>query len=176
MPDSLHTQLDHPTSPVPAFFPVSVLKLVVMSICTLGLYELYWFHGNWVLIRDRESSTISPARRTLFAVLFCYPLFSRIRDFAASSQTRTRLPALPLAAGWVLLSLFSRLLPAPYTLLSLLAVVFLVPVQLAANRSNSQVAPSHKANRRLSAWNWMVVVPGGLLVLLALAGILLRTR
>jgi hypothetical protein len=31
----------------PMYFPVSRLKLAVMSTCTLGIYELYWFYKNW---------------------------------------------------------------------------------------------------------------------------------
>jgi hypothetical protein len=28
------------------YFAVSLLKLTVMSICTFGIYDLYWFHKN----------------------------------------------------------------------------------------------------------------------------------
>ena len=36
------------------FFPVSVSKLVLMYMVTLGLYQLYWFYKNWMVIRERE--------------------------------------------------------------------------------------------------------------------------
>lgn len=44
----------------PLFFPVSPLKLVVMSIITLNTYELYWFYKNWKLIKQRTDSNIMP--------------------------------------------------------------------------------------------------------------------
>ena len=38
----------------PHFFPVSGLKLVVMSTVTFGLYEIYWFYQNWWLVKQRH--------------------------------------------------------------------------------------------------------------------------
>lgn len=42
----------HLSSSESYFFTASTLKLVLMSVCTLGLYELYWFYKNWVLIKS----------------------------------------------------------------------------------------------------------------------------
>lgn len=36
----------------PYYFPVSNTKLVLMSLATLGFYELYWFYKNWVFVKD----------------------------------------------------------------------------------------------------------------------------
>lgn len=39
----------------PYYVAVSSTKLVVMSLCTFSLYELYWFYENWVLVcKDSE--------------------------------------------------------------------------------------------------------------------------
>jgi hypothetical protein len=40
------------------YFAVSLLKLTVMSVCTFGIYELYWFYKNWRLIMEREKIDI----------------------------------------------------------------------------------------------------------------------
>jgi len=40
------------------FFTTSTLKFVVMSICTFGLYELYWFYKNWVQVKARDGTSI----------------------------------------------------------------------------------------------------------------------
>jgi hypothetical protein len=149
-------------------FPVSISKLAVMSVCTLGFYELYWMHANWVRIRNRGLS-ISPARRTLFALLFCYPLFRRMRVLSVSAGGRS-FPAALLVLGWVITACTGRFLPAPYSLLSLLGFVFFVPVQASANQANALVAPEHHRNSRLTVWNWLLVVPFGLLVSLAIIG------
>jgi hypothetical protein len=73
------TQLPHSTessdsqqeiSPEVLFLPASPLKLVVMSLCTFGLYELYWFYMNWNLLKQRHNSDISPFWRAFFAIFF----------------------------------------------------------------------------------------------------------
>lgn len=154
-------------------FPVSVGKLVVMSICTLGFYELYWTHANWVRIRNRDRLSISPARRTLFALLFCYALFQRMRTLSLQAGGRS-FPSALLVLGWAVTSGVGRFLPGPYSLLGLLGFVFFIPVQASVNQANLLSSPEHKRNSRLTIWNWLLVAPFGLLVLLAAVGSLVR--
>ena len=73
------------------FFPVSPLKLIVLSVCTFGFYEFYWFYRNWCLIKEREDSlsmrigfrslNMWPFWRALFSVLFCYSCFGNVLGF-----------------------------------------------------------------------------------------------
>ena len=42
----------------PRYYPVSTTKLVVLSILTGGLYEIYWFYKNWKWIKQRDGSSI----------------------------------------------------------------------------------------------------------------------
>ena len=51
----------------PMYFPVSLLKLVIMSTCTFGIYELYWFYRNWCFVRTREAPEIMPFWRAFFS-------------------------------------------------------------------------------------------------------------
>jgi hypothetical protein len=153
----------------PPFFPVSILKLVVLAICTLGLYELYWFYRNWRLVCDREKSDIRPFWRAVFAFFFCYGMFTRVRDFPSSGAEVQRLPAGPLAAGWIITTLLWKL-PNPYSLLCWLAVLFIVPVQMAAIRTNDAEAPGHDRNAKFSPANWVTVGLGGVVCVLAVIG------
>jgi len=68
----------------PLYFPVSKLKLILMSLCTLGLYELYWFYKNWKLIKTRTGQNQSPFWRAFFSIIFCYQLFKHIQVSADS--------------------------------------------------------------------------------------------
>lgn len=151
------------------FFAVSILKLTVLSICSLGLYELYWFYKNWQCIRDRERSDIVPALRTFFAVLFCYSCFKRISEHGRALGVEPPLAAGANAAGWIVLSVMWRL-PDPYWWVCMLAIVFLIPVQTYVNRINAAVAPDHDRNDRFTLSSWITLVVGGLLLLLALIG------
>lgn len=159
------------------FFAVSLLKLAVMSICTHGLYEIYWFYKNWNLIKQRERASMTPFWRAVFAYFFCYECFSRIDARAASLGLNRSAPAGLLAAGWIVTSflgwglndVFGMALPDPYSWLPALAFVFMLPVQALANRVNATIAPQHDPNQRLTAWN---LVSLGVLIAAVIAALI----
>ena len=163
---------DVPASVPTPFFAVSVWKLAVLSFCTLGAYEIYWFYKNWQLIRDREQSTILPFWRAFFGVIFCHACFSNIRSHGVASGVTPPLAAGILAIGWIVTTVSWRL-PDPYWLISLLAVVFMLPVQAHVNRINEVHVPGHDPNAQFSALNWVAVIAGGSLLGLAIAGTLI---
>ena len=132
-------------------FAVSITKLVVMSIATLGLYQLYWFYQHWAAIKRRTKQDVSPVWRAIFGVFWCYSCFREIDEEARRHDAANKLPFGALAATWIVLTLVSRL-PDPYWVVSLLAFVVLVPVQKQANALNAQLAPEADRNSR---FNWM---------------------
>ena len=159
-------------SSAPLFFPVSTTKLAVMSLCTLGLYEYYWLYKNWKIVRDRTGENISPFWRTFFSVFFVYQLFDRVRKQGADMPAVASLAAGPLAAGWIVLSLLWKL-PDPYWLITFLTIVLMLPVQGAINTLNAAAAPAHDRNDRFAGWNWVAIVLGGLIFVLAIIGTLM---
>lgn len=156
----------------PVFFPVSTLKLVVMSLCTLGLYEVYWFYMNWRFVKLRDRSDIWPLPRAIFGFFFCFAMFDRMRRDGNARSLGNPPPMGPLTALWIVVTLCWKL-PDPYWLVSYLAVAALVPVQIYVNRINAMDAPGHEVNRRFSALNWLGIVGGGLILILSIAGTLL---
>jgi len=161
---------------LPPFFAVSLWKFAVMSVCTLGLYELYWFYRNWQRVRVREQKGLSPAVRALFALIFCYPCFRRIGRYGVGIGLPPGPPMLVLALLWMIVEL-SGALPMPGTLISLSGFVLLLPVQAYANRINSEKVPGHDPNARLTLTNWVwIVLGGGLLLLNLMALFLLPNR
>jgi len=152
----------------PAYFPISIVKLLVMSFGTLGIYQFYWFYKNWQAHKARTQEDISPFWRTFFGIIYCYPLFRRIRDYGETLQV----PVAGLAGwafAWILPSLLWRL-PDPYWTAAFLAYFALIPAQRAVNRINERVAPGHDRNGRLRAWNWLAVFPGLPIFALAILG------
>lgn len=153
----------------PLFFPVAVTKLVVLCICTLGIYEIYWFYKNWLIVKKRERTKINPAARSVLAVFFCYALFRRVGD-SINGSGAGHLPAGLIAAGWIAACLLYKL-PDPFGLLVwFLNILFLVPVQRAINRVNIIQAPDHEKNARFSKWNFATVAIGVFLIALAIFG------
>lgn len=151
--------------PTHIYFPVSLTKLVVMSFCTFGLYEIYWFYKNWSLISQHEDENIMPVLRTFFASVFCYSLFTRIQETAEAQELPISLSPGFLACGWIILTLLWRL-PDPYWMVTLLAVFFLLPVQSAVNGINRSVNPQHDPNSHFSRWNIAIAVIGVIIFML----------
>jgi hypothetical protein len=153
--------------PAPMYFPVSLTKLVVMSFCTFGLYEIYWFYKNWSLINQREDENIMPVLRTFFAPVFCYSLFTRIQEAAEEQELPISLASGFLAGGWLIHTLLWRL-PDPYWMVTFLAVIFLLPVQSAVNDINQSVNPQHDPNSHFSRWDIAVAVIGVIIFMLGI--------
>ncbi|WP_144006835.1 hypothetical protein [Pelomonas sp. KK5] len=151
-------------APTP-WFAISTTKLLVMTLCTLSLYEIYWFYRQWAAVKLREQSDVLPAARAIFPVFFCYSLFAKVRGRGAAG-----LAAGPLATGWIITALLWRA-PGAIGMIPLAGVLFLLPVQSAMNNQNEVSVPGHEPNARFTLWNWLAIVPGGLLLVLALIGV-----
>jgi hypothetical protein len=82
------------------FFAVSLLKLIVLSTCTFGLYKIYWFWRNWNRIRVTSESEITPSLRAFFTLLYCYPCFIRIK-VAGINRGVLPVPPMGILASWV---------------------------------------------------------------------------
>jgi hypothetical protein len=152
------------------FFAVSPVKLVVLSVSTLGLYQVYWFYKHWDLIKERSEPHIVPWARAFFGIFWCYSCFDFIRKDERDLNIEPVLFAGPLAIGWIALSLTWRL-PEPYFMLGYIAPLLLVPAQRHVNRINTLVAPDHDKNTRFSVWNWLAVTAGGILITLVILGL-----
>jgi uncharacterized CHY-type Zn-finger protein len=73
-------------TPEPIYFPVSATKFMVLSLCTLGIYQLFWFYRNWKLEKARTGEDMWPFWRAVFSPLFANSLFVRIRDRASEAS------------------------------------------------------------------------------------------
>ncbi len=167
--DTVHSDAPHTSGATPLYFPVSLAKLAVMSVATLGFYQTYWFYKNWRLVKDREEPEAGRTSKVLFSIartclplFFCYALFTRIQDSADEHELRISLPAGFLTSGWIAASWLAG--TSPLYWLAFFSVLFLLPVQSAVNAINHAAAPAHDANRRFTAWNIAIIlVAAGLL-------------
>jgi hypothetical protein len=157
---------------VAPLFAVSLVKLAVMSLCTLGLYELYWAYKHWDAERRRERENLSPFWRAFFAPLWGFSLFPRIQRLAATHGVPATWSGSGLGLSYFLLNLTWRL-PGALWLVSLLKVVPLLFVQRSVNTLNAAVVPSAPRNEGFSGVNIAAILVGGLLLLFAIWGSLL---
>jgi len=158
-----------PQRTAPLYFSVSKTKLIIMSIFTLGIYELYWFYKNWNHVKIRTRQKIRPFWRTILSVFYCYSLFKQVQESVDSHGGRQDINAGWLAVVYILLSITYKL-PDPFWVVSLLAFLPLIPVQGAINSINAKVAPKAARNSNFSGTNIFVIIIGGLCLVLTTLG------
>ena len=164
------------------YYVVSPAKCVSLWIATFGFYGLYWFHRNWDLERVRTGEKIRPSARAIFSIFFTHSLFSRVD---------ARLRALGREHSWspngtaslvvglsVVGAVYERLSGDEWETAFDFAISFgftaaaaiaLIPAQRAVNAASGD--PDGASNSRLTPANWLWLLGGGLVWLLALVGI-----
>jgi hypothetical protein len=154
----------------PPFFAVTTLKLLVLSFCTLNLYQIYWFYQQWKFIKRHRDNDVFPFVRALIG-WYCFPCFQHISNAASENEISTeKLHVNLLAAFWVVTNIVAWVAPSPFNLILLLSTLFLLPVQAMANRVNATVAPNYDSKEKFSTLNWVAVIFGGLFTTLAIIG------
>jgi hypothetical protein len=151
------------------FFLVSRTKFAVMSLATLGFYDLYWFYQNWKLTKAHGRSDIWPIARAIFALFFTHALLRDVVLSAAENGVRTRFSVQPSAWGFIILSLLWRL-PDPFSLISVFAFVPLLSVQDTINDIHDRIAPNADRNSSFGPGNWVAIVIGLIFWALVLVG------
>lgn len=91
-----------------SFFSVSCLRLYILSVLSLGLYELYWMFKNWQCVKANKvvpaDEKIKPVwRGWVFFLIWAVPLLRRLAAYGKGTATMS---ANMLAIGYV----FCRLL------------------------------------------------------------------
>ena len=166
------SKLTKDDSVVPIYFPVSPLKLSLMSVCTFGIYEFYWFYKNWVFIKVNEQSETYPFTRAWLSIFYCFSFFKKVQASGKAVPDNSSIFPGFLAAGWILLTLFPVfILPESHWLVTFFSFIFLLPVLSVVETINESVAPSHHENRNFTIWNIFGVLFGGLYFTLILIGV-----
>jgi len=152
-------------------FAVSTSKFVVISLCSLGFYQLYWAYKHWDAQRRRDQEDLSPFWRAFFAPLWGFSLLPRLQRITAVYGAPATWSGSALALAYFLLGIAWRL-PDPWWLVSILSFLPLLVVQRSINRLNALVAPDAPRNDSYSGLNVVLIVIGGLVLLLAILGTL----
>lgn len=150
-------------------FAVSNLKLALMMFSTFGVYQIFWFFKHWKAIQARTGQDLIPLARGIFAIFFFHLLVREVNESAAAHDAGRQLPVAPLTTLFVIL-IFTQRLPDPFWLLCFLVMVPLMLVQDVANHVNRKAAPLADRNGRIRGWNWLAVLLGIPLFVLALIG------
>lgn len=161
----------------PELFAPATGKLVVMCLCTFGLYVPYWFYRNWQAVRDTEGLDIWPFWRAVFAPLWSFSSFNHLNRYASGRRRHLAFPPTVLALSYFLLNLvgnlsalFPRNLGKMGWMLAMLAFLPLLPVNSLVRQYQQSLGVDMERQDRLLVWHILIILCGGLLLLLALAG------
>lgn len=159
----MHSLSLHPQAPAsrPTLFAVSLIKQALMSMCSLGFYDQYWFYKHWHLLRQREPAAMRPwVRGWLLPFFYCFPLFRRLFLLGGATPREATHAAVFAGLGWNLCQWLPLLVDAAWPL-AYMAPLCLLPAQAVANRVNRQDSPGYDRNARISHWNSLLIVCGG---------------
>lgn len=118
------------------FYAVSPAKFIAMSVCSFGLYGIYWSYRNWEAIKAIEGSSIMPLARAIFYPLWHYPFLTGLNR-TLESETLSNGAYRGMLAAIVLIPSMMWNLPDPYWLVSMLAFIGFLPALQAIRSSES---------------------------------------
>lgn len=130
--DILDNDLLEGTSEVEVQHLITLNKFIFLSLISYGTYEIWWMYKAWKYYKQKEKSDIVPAARAIFALFFLNALFGKIQDSAREKGYEKTYSTVPLFIGFFVVNALYRL-PDPYSLLSLLSFIFLIPAFHALN-------------------------------------------
>jgi hypothetical protein len=167
------------------FFQTPPWKMALLSVMSLGLYQLFWFHSHWTR-RKTHGEKVSPLARSIFGAFFAYSLFDGVNRQIQQSAP----PGLPLSAGAPLQPLSAGLLALGYFALSLLwrlpenlglfagllSILPLIAAQRRINELHAALGYDPQEGSRLSGGDVAVLVLGGIFWLLILASLFMPAQ
>jgi hypothetical protein len=135
------------------FFQTTPLKLAILSLCTFGFYEVYWFFEMLRRV-DPESNKYGRAAKSLFGWIFLYELLTKLKVQRAA-----------LLAFLYFITCLTVRTPGAFWTISLLSFIPLVYIQAQLNNRLSQPVKAPYSRTAL-----VVVVVGGMIVLFSVIG------
>lgn len=174
-----------PTVSHEQFYVVSIRKLVILSMATVGLYWVYWYYRQWTAWQAYSGVRVNAWLRALFSIFFVYSLMRNIDILLhrAGCEFRwfPRTCALLLIVLEVLGFISPMLLqhqPALWfvlaCLLQLLTLLVMIRVQRAINRMAGD--PLGARNTQYNWANGIWILIGALLWILNIGETFLTSR
>lgn len=101
----------------PAPVIIKPLYFIILSIATMGIYQIWWLYKSWRFFKEKEDLDIYPAARALFGIFFMKQLFDKISDYASEKGLDVNYNSTNRLIAIIVLNVASRL-PEPLWLIS----------------------------------------------------------
>ena len=173
-----------------AFYVVSLNKMTVLFLLTLGMYQIYWNFKNWHLYRERSKyeeglvKGVWPVPRSLFPQFFTHSLFYKVQDHATAHaralvwnvDTNATLVVFLTIIVAVSSRLFDKGIGSPYS--GSVAVVSIVLAMFAYRSAQRQINaacgdPLGRSNQDYTLANLAWIVTGGIFIALMIIGLMM---
>ena len=146
---------------------VPLWRFLLLSVLTWGTYEIYWFWKNWSAVKRADGSDIWPIPRAIFAGITFFMLITDLNTQLAA-RGKTMRVSIGMGIGFIITSALHRA-PDPYSMISLVSVVFFIPAVRAMHTLSSAAAIAENARWRVRHTVLLVIfVPFFLLATVAL--------
>jgi len=167
------------------FFQTALWKMALLSVMSVGIYQLYWFHKHWWR-RKLQGEDVIPILRAIFGVFFAYSLFDSVnrhiqRSAPADLPLSAGAPLQPLNAGLLALGYFAlgmlwRLPGALGVFVGLFSILPLMAAQRRINELHATLGYDPQEGSRLTGGDVAVLVLGGLFWALVLFGLFMPAQ
>lgn len=147
-----------------------IWHLIILSILTFNIYEIYWFYRNWKQLKEYKSFDISPGWRTVGLFVPIYGLclvYSQLKDIKDLSKAEYS-PGMFLFV-FALINVLYRL-PDPFWLLSLFSVLPLAMVQGVLNSYWGIEQLGLQTRTKFSGGEIAILIIGGIIFILGMIG------
>jgi len=141
-----------PTQASTPFYPMSLIKLYVLSVMSMGLYQLYWFYRNWTYVKLINKSSIMPFWRSFFSIFWYYPFYTTLVTDSQQRYGDNRVFIKSLAMLFALSYFMLQILSSFDILFSIGLVIsplLLLPMANYINHIEGDQAPYYREN---STW------------------------
>lgn len=174
------TGAEHHASAAVEYFAISPGRLILFSVLTFNLYEVFWFYKNWLAIQKAENTKIAPFWRSVFTVFFCFDFFKRVLESAKNNGYKKVVSAGWIAAAYIILLFIGNAVgrmddpDGTYLFWTLVLLVLtplpLIPIQQAINFNNEKVNPAHPKTNTFTGSEVALIVVGIIIMGLVLFG------
>jgi hypothetical protein len=156
------------------FWPVSVSKVLILSIATFGIYHWVWFYRNWRYLRQVEGQKVLPVLRSIFGLIFCHSLFKKVQSKVLEALPNQKpLSPTKLALSYIALTLAANA-PGYLWLITFLAVIPLITVQKTINLLNQSQCETLKLNSKYTLLTIVSIILGLIIWILVAIGIFVQ--
>ncbi|MFK5975647.1 MAG: hypothetical protein QM493_03970 [Sulfurovum sp.] len=136
-----------PKFPEAIFYPISLTKLLTLSILSFNIYLFYWFYRNYIYQKKRDNSSIMPVARGIFYSFWYYPIYASLEEDSKRRFDENRVLLKPLAILFAILFFASEIISSKEGIISLVAVIitplFLIPLANYINYINTTTSKAY---------------------------------